>query len=98
MRCALSCWSQNSGRMIIGLPKCRDSVVVLLPPWVITRSASGSTEACGRNSAPCMFGASSSSACRGPIDTMYRCGVAARQSMTRRISPVSAEPSEPSEK
>ena len=53
----------------MGLPKCRHSVVVLFPPCVITRSARGMTEVCGRNSAPCMFGASSSSACSGPLDT-----------------------------
>ena len=58
-RWALSYWSQNSGSTIIGLPKWNASVVVLLPPWVMTRSTCGISFVCGRNSAPHMFGASS---------------------------------------
>ena len=69
-RWALSYWSQNSGSTTIGLPKWKASVVVLLPPWVITRSTSGTIVVCGRNSAPHMFGASSNSACCGPFETM----------------------------
>jgi hypothetical protein len=41
-----------------------------------------------------MFGASSISACSGPLDTMYRCFVSASAEITRRISETSAEPSE----
>ena len=40
-RCALACWSQNKGSTIIGLPWWKHSVVVLLPPWVITMSTRG---------------------------------------------------------
>src|SRR6476646_1827262 len=58
-RWALSYWSQNRGSTIIGLPKWNASVVVLLPPWVTTRSTSGTIEVCGRNSEPHMFGARS---------------------------------------
>ena len=35
-----------------GLPKCRHSVTVLLPPWVITASTCGRIEVWGRNSSP----------------------------------------------
>jgi hypothetical protein len=52
MRCALSYWSQNSGSRTIGLPKCSASVVVLLPPCVITGRPAGCIVVCGRNSAP----------------------------------------------
>jgi hypothetical protein len=69
MRCALSYWSQKRGSTTIGLPWCRHSVTVLLPPWVITSWQSGRSEVWGRNSAPAMFGASSISLCSGPMDT-----------------------------
>ena len=85
-RWALSCWSQKIGISTIGLPKCMASVVVLLPPWVMTRSTSGSTLVCGTNSAPHMLSASSSSSCRGPIDTMNRYGVPASAASVRCIS------------
>ena len=48
MRWALSYWSQNSGSTTIGLPKCRHSVTVLLPPWVITRSTCGRIDGLGQ--------------------------------------------------
>ena len=52
--CALSYWSQKSGSTTIGLPKKSDSVVVLLPPCVITASTCGRMRVCGRNSRrPC---------------------------------------------
>ncbi len=47
-RWALSYWSQKSGSTIIGLPKWKASVVVLLPPWVMTRSTSGMMRGLGQ--------------------------------------------------
>ena len=72
MRWALSYWSQKSGRATIGLPKKSDSVTVLLPPWVITRSTWGRIAVCGRNSSPAMFSASSNSSAWGPLETITR--------------------------
>jgi hypothetical protein len=53
-------------QQIIGFPKCIASVVVLLPPWVITRSTWGISVVCGRVAAPVMLSASRSSSARGP--------------------------------
>ena len=97
-RWALSYWSQNSGRTIIGLPKWNASVVVLLPPWVITRSQWGITLVWGTRASPHMLSGSSNSSARGPFDTTYRCGVSASTATSRRISSTSAEPSDPSDR
>ena len=51
-------------------PPPEPRLVVLFPPWVITRSTSGTIEVCGRNSEPHMFGASSYWSCCGPFETM----------------------------
>ena len=96
-RWALSYWSQNSGRTTIGLPKCRHSVTVLLPPWVITASTCGRIEVWGRNSSPAMCRAARSSSCCGPLETITRQGASASVSTSRCISSTSAEPSEPSD-
>ena len=78
MRWAFSYWSQNSGSTIIGLPKCSASVVVLLPPWVITRSTCGMTLVCGSICAPTMLSGSVIWSACGPLLTMNRCRVVAQ--------------------
>ena len=88
---------RTSGSSTIGLPKWKASVVVLLPPCVMTRSTCGSTEVCGTNSAPHMVSGSVYSSCRGPIDTMNRCLLWPSTSTSRRIRSTSALPSEPSD-
>ena len=78
-RWALSCWSQKMGRTTMGLPKCMHSVVVLLPPCVITRSTCGEgMSAAGTPRPPCCPRARSAS-CWGPLRDDERCGVSAER-------------------